>query len=422
MGRRYSKRVRGVQSLCRFHLVSFSPSGTRWCIVPSNCAGYGANEAFSMNQDDFFDYLKTSGERVLAYMRQSNVTGYFGPPILRQIVWTYLERRAKRLRPAVLLMAAGCMGGEERVAQAIPAAAGVELFHTWTLVHDDLIDNDALRRGKPSAHIEAADIARRTLGMSEDVAAEFGRDVAILGADVQHGWSTTAFVDSALQAGADAEVVLAIVRCAESYVVGNLICGETLDVEYGMTHAVETRDITEEEIEYMLWLKTGILCEFAGWAGALIGSGHAMPIEQNDAASPTEEAILAIRLFTGSCGIAFQLQDDILGIVGEESSLGKPIGSDIREGKQTIIVHEALKNASAPQKETLLSILGNKGASADDVARATNLLRDMDGVQRAEERAGHHNARALAQLPRIPDGHYKELLKFWADFMVNREF
>ena len=204
-----------------------------------------------------------------------------------------------------------------------------------------------MRRFAPTAHVQAADTALRELPLSPELAAEFGRDVAILAGDVQHGWSVTAFTDCALRSGADPALVLRIIRCLQSYVLGNLIGGETLDVQYGMTHAVETLDLSEDEIEHMLWLKTGVLYEFAGWAGAVIGSGRYVPIEKQDPSSPAEEAILAVRSFTSNCGTAFQLQDDILGIVGNEADLGKPVGSDIREGKQTIIVHEALKKASA---------------------------------------------------------------------------
>jgi len=373
-----------------------------------------------MDKTDFFAYLKTAGDRVLGYLRQSDVARFFQPSIIEQTVWAYPERSAKRLRPAVLMMAAGCMGGAAKEEQAIPAAAGVELFHTWTLVHDDLIDNDSMRRFAPTAHVQAADTALRELPLSPELAAEFGRDVAILAGDVQHGWSVTAFTDCALRSGADPALVLRIIRCLQSYVLGNLIGGETLDVQYGMTHAVETLDLSEDEIEHMLWLKTGVLYEFAGWAGAVIGSGRYVPIEKQDPSSPAEEAILAVRSFTSNCGTAFQLQDDILGIVGNEADLGKPVGSDIREGKQTIIVHEALKKASPVQKEKILSVLGNKEASEEDVSEVAALFDELEGVKRANERALGYIENARQNLPHIPDGPHKELLHFWADFMINR--
>ena len=77
-----------------------------------------------MDKTDFFAYLKTAGDRVLGYLRQSDVARFFQPSIIEQTVWAYPERSAKRLRPAVLMMAAGCMGGAAKEEQAIPAAAG----------------------------------------------------------------------------------------------------------------------------------------------------------------------------------------------------------------------------------------------------------------------------------------------------------
>ncbi|MBU0677891.1 MAG: polyprenyl synthetase family protein [Verrucomicrobia bacterium] len=374
-----------------------------------------------MDKTDFFAYLKKAEDRVLGYIRQSDVARFFHPPIIEQAVWAYPERSAKRLRPAVLLMSAGCMGDTAKEDQAVPAAAGVELFHTWTLVHDDIIDNDTMRRFEPTAHVQATDTALRTLPLSRELATEFGRDVAMLAGDMQHGWSITAFSDCALQSDTDPTLLLQIIRCLQSYVLGELISGETLDVQYGMTHAVEALDLSEDEIEHMLWLKTGVLYEFAGWAGALIGAGQYVPIDTKKPSSPTEEAILAIRSFTSNCGTAFQLQDDILGIVGVEEDLGKPVGSDIREGKQTVIVHEALKNAEPAQKEKILSVLGNKAATPEDISQVSNLFREH-GVERAKERARGYIEKARQHLPHIPDGHHKELLRFWADFMINREF
>ena len=359
-----------------------------------------------MDRQFFFEYLKTCEDQVLQFVNHSTAAGFFKPPILQQAVWTYIERRAKRLRPAVLLMAAGCTGGPAKEKQAIPAAAGVEIFHTWTLVHDDIIDNDNMRRGKPTAHVEATETARKRLSMPSDLAVEFGRDVAMLAGDMQHGWSVTAFADAAIESDVDPAIVLRIIRCLQSYVLANLICGETLDVQYGMTHAIEARDLSEKVIEKMLWFKTGVLYEFAGWAGAVIGCGAYVPIDMKQPKSPTERAVTAIRSFTSHCGTAFQLQDDILGVVGDEEDLGKPVGSDIREGKQTVIVHEALKNATPTQKRRILAVLGNKQASARDVSDVTAMFRDLGGINRANDRARRYVEKALKQLVHIPEGKY----------------
>ena len=294
-------------------------------------------------------FLKEKEKEILAFIEGSEVQKYIQPKDLYDAVRAYVFRPAKRLRPAVLIMACGCVGGAEEL--AIPAAAGVELFHTWTLVHDDIIDNDNLRRGAPTVHRVMAEAGRTGLGLDGGPAEEYGRHLAILAGDMQHAWAINLFIDLATKKNLDPWVVLKIISWLESYVIGNLLGGETRDVQLGITEISGDLAFSEDEIIRMLWLKTGILYEFAGLAGAMIGKGVA------DFEDPE---VKAVKDFTGYCGIAFQLQDDILGVLGDEKLLGKPVGSDIREGKKTTILYDALRNANEDERRTILQILGTK--------------------------------------------------------------
>jgi len=357
---------------------------------------------------DLMEALSARERLVTEYFLQPRFREWFKPHDLQDAVFAYLQRGAKRLRPAVLLWACGAVGGDEQ--SALPAAAGVEMFHTWTLVHDDLIDNDDLRRGGPTVHKLAENYAVANLGYGENRAREYGRDIAILTGDSQHGWTTSLFCECARERGVDARVMIDIIYHLESYVVNTLIEGETLDVQYSRT---PIEQLTKDDIVFMLWMKTGVLYEFAARAGAMIGMNN------SDEKHPY---VLALTRFASQCGTAFQLQDDILGLMGKEAQLGKPIGSDVREGKKTTIVFFALQSGTPEQRKFLMSVLGNRNASDEEVQKATDLMVSLGAVQKTADLALEHIHRALPELDVLPETPYKALLGSWAKFMIEREF
>lgn len=360
---------------------------------------------------ELISFLKEKEREILAFIEESEVQKYIQPNDLCAAVRAYIFRPAKRLRPAVLIIACGCVGGTED--QAIPAAAGVELFHTWTLVHDDLIDNDSLRRGSPTVHQLMAEAGRTGLSLAGKTAEEYGRHLAILAGDMQHAWAINLFIDLATKRNLDPRVVLKIISWLESYVTGNLLAGETLDVQLGIADITGGLNFSEDEIIRMLWLKTGVLYEFAGLAGAMIGKG---------ATDFEDPEVKAVKEFTGNCGIAFQLQDDILGVLGDQKVLGKPVGSDIREGKKTTILYEALRNANEDERRTILQILGNKNAGADEIKKIIGLFKKLNGIDHTKQLAESYIKKALPCLDPIPASKYKDLLLQWADYMINRDF
>jgi len=363
-----------------------------------------------MAHEDFTAYLEQSSQKVSDYIFNSEVIQFLKPTHIKNAVLSYLKRPSKRLRPAVLLMSCGCVGGDEN--KAIGAAAGVELFHTWTLVHDDVIDNDTLRRGELTVHKQMELVALNEMKLDEHIAQEYGRDIAILTGDVQHGWCITSFIDCVNSNNIDPKVILKIICHLQTYVLNNLVYGEVLDVQFGLQKRnIET--ITEDEIINMLWLKTGILYEFASQAGAMIGK---------NTTNLNDPEVLAIKQFTGNCGIAFQLQDDILGIVGNEQKLGKPVGSDIREGKKTTILLTALKNANPTQHRKILSIIGNKNSTDEEINDVKTLLIDLGGIDNTQKLAKSYLEKALPYIDKLPNSQYKMLLKEWAGYMIDREF
>lgn len=358
--------------------------------------------------DALLDAITVRRELVYAYLLKPEYANLFEPDHIKTAAYSYIKYGGKSLRAVVLLLSCGAVGGNEAV--AIPAAAAVEVYHTWTLVHDDIIDRDEKRRGVPTIHTQYADIARQELGYNDAEAAHYGLTIGILTGDLQQAWPIFLFAEVAQKHNVDARLVLNLLSYLTSRLAPTLIAGETLDVQYSKT-AVDS--VSEQLVLDMLWKKTGALYEFAGRSGAAIGLGDVTlqdPLVKN------------IAKFCSQCGTAFQLQDDILGIVGDEARLGKPVGSDIREGKTTTIILKAFQTATPAQKATLKRILGNPTATDYDIQTMTTLLRELGGIAYTQDLARKYVEEAIPLLDSLPTSTYKNLLVQWAEYLVERKF
>ena len=341
------------------------------------------------------------------YLLQERFVTRFRPPHIRDAVYSYIKSGGKSLRPAVLMLACGALGGDE--ARALPVAAAVEVFHTWTLVHDDIIDRDDTRRGIATVHREFARRAADECGLSAPDSEHYGLTIAILAGDVQQSWSWSLLFEAHQQYGVSAEVVLQLAQELASTVTPLLVEGEALDVQY----AGRPNQLNEKLVIDMLWKKTGALYEFAGRAGAAIALDNA------DAELPAAKAIAR---FCSLCGTAFQIQDDILGIVGDARQLGKPVGSDLREGKSTLLTLKALEVASDRQRGQIRDILGDDQASAADVSAVAALLRQLGVIQYAQDISRRYVDEALTHLSALPDNASRALLEQWARYLIERQF
>lgn len=361
-----------------------------------------------MEYKDFISELAKRKEMVYDYLNASRFRELFRPEHICNSVYSYVNQGGKSLRPAVLLFSCGAMGGDEE--KAIPAAAAIEIFHTWTMVHDDIIDRDNKRRGGPTVHEEFRRRAISELDYDESEAIHYGISIAMLAGDMQQGWAVSILSELPKNNGIDPNLVLYLIRDSEMRVQSTLIEGQVLDIQYSK-RPIDL--LNEEQILDMLWKKTGVLYEFASKAGAMLG------LNTND---PKHPLVKAISSFASKCGIAFQLQDDILGIVGNEKVLGKPVGSDIREGKRTTILYHAYRNASNEQRDQLVRIFGNEQANDQDIEQAKVLLRELGGIENTKELAISYIKDALIHLDKLPASRYKDLLSLWAEYMIEREF
>jgi geranylgeranyl diphosphate synthase type I len=355
--------------------------------------------------------LETRRRQVYALIEDPRYAARFRPAHTRDAILHYLQGRGKALRPLMVLLSCGAVGGEE--VRAVPAAAAVELFHTWTLVHDDIIDRDETRRGRATVHTAFTSRARADLGLAGAESAHYGATVAILAGDQQQGWAY-ALLAELPDRGVDPQVALQLVRDLALSVEPDLLEGELLDVQFSYQPITS---LDEAQVLDMLSKKTAVLYRFAARAGALIGLDQTRP-GAAEAARLTD----ALETFAATCGTAFQLQDDLLGITGDAARLGKPIGSDLREGKKTLIVFHALRHGTPAQVARVQAALGQATASPDTIAAATRTLEETGSLAYVRDLAQTYITRAYEALDVLPDTPYRRLLTLWARFLVAREF
>ncbi len=351
---------------------------------------------------DLTSELETIAAAVAAIVRDAGLRPAFAPEELRQAVMAYPLAGGKALRPALLTWACTALGGPR--AAALRAGTAVELYHTYTLVHDDVIDRDPLRRGHPSVHALMADVGRARYGLT-DAAAHYGLSMAILAGDCQQAWAV-ALLTTLPELGIDAGVTLQLIRRLQRLTGPAIVEGEARDIQLPF-RPVAT--VTEDDILHMMRTKTAALFAYCGWAGGLLARGG----EDDD--------VRALAAFAEQAGIAFQLQDDVLGLVGSSQKLGKPVGNDLREGKRTLIIALAWPRASEAERAQLGQVLGNPAATPEEIAAATGLLRRLGAIDAVQTLAERYRQDALAALDRLPATPALTLLRALGEAMVKRE-
>ncbi|WP_297498389.1 polyprenyl synthetase family protein [Thermococcus sp.] len=297
----------------------------------------------------------------------------------------------KRIRPFVVLRATEAAGGNPE--KALYPAASVEFIHNYSLVHDDIMDMDELRRGRPTVH------------------KLWGVNMAILAGDLLFSKAFEAISRANVSPKKKARILDVLVRTS------NLLCeGQALDIEF------ETRDeVTVEEYLRMISGKTGALFQGSAEIGAIIGTDN-------------EEYIRALSRWGMNVGIAFQIWDDVLDLIADEEKLGKPVGSDIRKGKKTLIVSHFFSKASEEDKAEFMKIFGKYAGDAkgdalihddkvkEEVAKAIELLKEYGSIDYAAQYARNLVKEANEALKILPESEAREDLELLAEFLVEREF
>jgi len=284
----------------------------------------------------------------------------------------------KRMRPLLSLMGAGLFTDDVR--PAIHAAIGIELFHNFTLLHDDIMDNAPLRRGKDTVY------------------AKWNSNIAILSGDAMY---TEAFRQVALSPPHILPHVLDIfTRTALE------VCeGQQMDMDF------ETRGkVSIPEYIRMIELKTAVLLAGALEIGALCGGAYATEAHK-------------LYEFGKHVGIAFQLQDDILDVYGDPEKFGKQVGGDIVSNKKTFLLISALEKADAYSKEALQNWMQVGQTDTLEKVKAVTAIYDQIGIRElAEKEMWAHYELGIASLISMQvDGTKKEMLRQFTDSLMVRE-
>lgn len=357
-----------------------------------------------MTREEIIEAVAARARRIRAYLADDDFLAGTVPVHLREAAAAYLKRGGKGLRPAAVLFCCGAAGGDED--WAVPAAAAAEVTHNWTLIHDDIIDRDELRRGGPTVHNELAARGAAELGLEGGDAEHYGLAVALLAGDMGPCWAAHLLARLPENGATTPETAWRLATELAAVTVPAILEGEAEDVRLSRAPLAE---VTVEAVEAMLAKKTGALYEWCARAGATV-------------AGAPPDVIDGLGAFGRLCGTAFQHVDDTLPYVADEAKTGKAAASDLREGKRTAVVLGAYRNAGAADAEFIAAALGRPDANDQEVSKLKDKITALGGVSFARERARRHHERALEELDRVPANDYRDLLAGWAEFLLARTY
>ncbi len=308
--------------------------------------------------------------------RMNTFVGARGPASLYEPTHYVLSGGGKRIRAILVMLAAEAVGGNGP--DALNAGVGVEILHNFTLVHDDIMDSAATRRGRATVHTR------------------WDSSTAILAGDVMIGLAYSALLAQPPARSVD------VMRAFTNGIVD--VCeGQALDREF------ETRaNVSLADYMHMIAMKTGRLVETAAEVGGLVGMGD-------------DAQIAGLRAYARHIGQAFQIQDDLLDITAEEAEFGKRIGGDVIEGKKTYLLIQALDRAHSAEDRALLErFIANKGLPADQVDAMRGLYQRNGVLEAAREDVRLYIERAKDDLAVLPTTPAREMLVWFAHMLMNR--
>ena len=306
------------------------------------------------------------------------------PKELYQASSHLIRSGGKRLRPFMVIKSCEMLGGT--VKRALPAAGAVELVHNFTLVHDDIMDNDEMRHSTATVH------------------RSYGVPLAILAGDILFSKSFELLTFNCRKAGISDKAIGAMV--GKLSVACTEICeGQAIDIGV----ASSTKLPSESDYINMVGKKTAALFEVSCALGAL------------SAPNSTDVDIKNLSRFGRSIGIAFQLVDDLIGVVGDPKLTGKAAGNDLREGKKTYPILKALNDATDKDRDKLLKVFGARdSASPADLKESVRIITDIGIEQDVRNAAKKYMLEALGAIETYGDSYAKRSLQFSADFVVGR--
>ena len=316
------------------------------------------------------------------------------PFIEQRIVESLTASRHERLAGAMMHL---IHGGGKRMRATLPwlvgravgdthsglldIGAAIETIHNFTLVHDDIMDNDEIRRGRNAVHIE------------------YDMPTAINAGDAM---LAIAFERLVMSANIDLQDIPSLVNRI-AWMVRRVSEGQQLDIEF------ENRErVTEDEYLEMIEGKTAVMFLICAELGARV-------------AGADEEVVQCLADWGRSLGLCFQLMDDLIDVLSDSETLGKPTGSDVAQGKQTLMVIHALSQPDSEAKSRLLSVLGTcENATEDMIKDGVEALNELGSINYARSKANEYHQHAHACLDRLPDGPAMLALRELTDLQLKR--
>ncbi len=284
----------------------------------------------------------------------------------------------KRLRPYMVIKSCEVLGGTAK--QALPAAAAVEMIHNFTLVHDDIMDNDEMRHGVHTVHTK------------------FGIPVGILAGDILF---SKAFETISSESKMPKKVSLALVsKLAQACV--DVCEGQILDIMMAQSQKIPS----ENQYIRMIEKKTSALFEVSCAMGAIC-------------ANTKRKDVSNLSSFGRNLGVAFQIVDDLIGIVGDSKITKKPVGNDIREGKKSLPILLAINKAKGNNKEKILDVFGNSSISKDEIESVVKIISSMGIESIVRKKAMQYSNAAKKSLSSYNGPAKKELVSL-LEFVVER--
>ena len=324
-------------------------------------AATNAREVFELLRDDLAAIEREFGRDTVSSVRVITDIG------------EYLRAGGgKRIRPALLLLSSRLFGDGQR--GAIQLGAVVEIIHTATLVHDDIIDEARTRRGRAAANTQ------------------WGNAKCVLAGD----WLYMQAFKIAVQQR-NFRVLDVLIELTQMMVEGELLQMEKLG-----------RLISLDEHFDLIYRKTACLFSTCMRLGAILGGATS---EQED----------KLALYGRSTGMAFQIVDDVLDLTASEDILGKPVGSDLREGKVTMAVIHALERCTCEEREKIQTVMDERAFSSVSHPQILDILNRYGSLDAALARAAQFAEDARRAICNFPDSEIKRALLWVPDFVVARE-
>lgn len=287
-----------------------------------------------------------------------------------------LDLGGKRMRPVLTLMAAEACGGSSQ--SALHAATAVELFHNFSLIHDDIMDSADLRRGQATVH------------------QKWNTNTGILSGDAL-------LVIAYQQLNAYPQAQFQSLTKLFSQTALEVCVGQQMDMDFE-----QQTDVSLEDYLEMIRLKTAVLLGCALQMGGLVGGG-------------SDETAQHLYDFGVHLGMAFQLQDDFLDAFGNPKTFGKKVGGDIVENKKTILYHLTLQNATSEQRRDLLSWMENQDSEIDKIENVKALYVATAADTKTREQVTAYTQKAMDSLDRTQlSQHAHEHLKAFAKDLMHR--